>query len=251
MKKLDKKVAVITGGNSGIGLATAKEFIEQGARVIITGRNKATMEEALKLLGEKATGILSDASKMEDINALPGIIREKGFNAVDILFYNAGIANFSSVQETTEEFFDNHMNSNFKGAFFTVQKLLPLFNPNGSIILNSSVLASVTLAGNAVYGASKAALLHFGKTLSIELADKKIRANILSPGAISTPIYSRLGMTEEQMEQFAAGFIAKIPAARFGESDEIAKAVLYLASEDSSYVTGSELHVDGGTRNLW
>jgi NAD(P)-dependent dehydrogenase (short-subunit alcohol dehydrogenase family) len=249
--KLKDKVAVITGGNSGIGLATAKEFIEQGAKVIITGRNETALKTAVEGLGPSASYIVSDAGKLEDNLNIAKLLAAKGINNIDILFYNAGVAQFAPVAEMSPEIFDANVNINFRGAFFTVQNLLSIINDGGSIILNTTFLATGTMVGNSAYGASKAALLSLGKTLAVELAPRKIRANSISPGAISTPIYSKLGMNEAQLGAFASSFIPKIPMARFGEASEIAKVATFLASSDSSYVTGAELLVDGGTAVQW
>jgi NAD(P)-dependent dehydrogenase (short-subunit alcohol dehydrogenase family) len=247
MSKLQGKIALITGGNSGIGYATAEAFIKEGATVIITGRNAVAVAEAAQKLGNGTRGIVSDASKMEDIKDLPTQISEK----IDIVFYNAGVAQFAPLSDMTEEMYDANMNINFKGAFFTIQKLIPALNDGASIIFNGTFLGHSTMAGNSAYGASKAALIHLAKTLAMELAPRKIRANTISPGAISTPIYSKLGMDDEQLSAFAAGFIPKIPMGRFGEASEIANAAVFFASDDSSYVTGSELLVDGGTAVQW
>jgi NAD(P)-dependent dehydrogenase (short-subunit alcohol dehydrogenase family) len=251
MKRLDNKVAVITGGNSGIGLATAKEFSSQGATVIITGRNTASLEKAAAEIGSNVKTLVSDASKLADNKALGAQLTAIGITSVDIFFYNAGVAQFAPLAEATEELYDANVNTNFRGAFFSVQSVLPLIKEGGSIIFNTTVLASRTMAGNGAYGASKAALVSLAKTLAVELADKKIRVNSLSPGAISTPIYNKLGMNEAELSAFAAGFIPKIPQSRFGDATEIAKAALFLASTDSSYVTGAELVVDGGTGIKW
>jgi NAD(P)-dependent dehydrogenase (short-subunit alcohol dehydrogenase family) len=251
MNKLQGKLAVITGGNSGIGYATAEAFIAEGAKVIITGRNAEAVAEAAKNLGSGTIGIVNDAAKMEDLRLIDNQIKAQGIEKIDILFYNAGVAQFAPVSDMTLETFNNNMNINFRGAFFTVQSLLPMLNDGGSIIFNGTFLGHSTMAGNSAYGASKAALIHLAKTLGVELAGRKIRANTVSPGAISTPIYSKLGMNDEQLSAFAAGFIPKIPMARFGEAAEIAKAVVFFASDDSSYVTGAELLVDGGTGVQW
>jgi NAD(P)-dependent dehydrogenase (short-subunit alcohol dehydrogenase family) len=251
MNKLQGKTAVITGGNSGIGYATAEAFIEEGARVVITGRNAQAIAEAAAKLGSGTIGIVNDAAQMADLRAIDQQLKAKGVEAVDILFYNAGVAQFAPVSDMSLETFDNNMNINFRGAFFTVQSLLPMFNEGGAIIFNGTFLGHSTMAGNAAYGASKAALIHLAKTLAVELAGRKIRANTISPGAISTPIYSKLGMNDEQLGAFAAGFIPKIPMARFGEAAEIAKAAVFFASADSAYVTGAELLVDGGTGVQW
>lgn len=249
--KLQHKTAVITGGNSGIGLATAKEFAAQGAQVVITGRNQKALDAAVAEIGNGARAIISDASVVHDNKNMAAKLQAIGVNQVDVLFYNAGVAQFAPAGEMSEEMFNANMDTNFRGAFFTVQSLLPLMTEGGSIIFNTTFLATGTMAGNAAYGASKAALISLGKTLAIELASKKIRVNSLSPGAISTPIYDKLGMNGEELAAFAAGFIPKIPMARFGEASEIAKAALFLASTDSSYVTAAELLVDGGTAVQW
>jgi NAD(P)-dependent dehydrogenase (short-subunit alcohol dehydrogenase family) len=249
--KLQNKVAVITGGNSGIGLATAQEFIAQGATVIITGRNEKALQEAVSSLGAKAHYIVSDAGQLDQNLAIAEKVKAKGFAAIDILFYNAGVAQFAPVADMTIDMYEANTNINFRGAFFTVQNLLPLLTEGSSIIFNTTFLATGTMVGNSAYGASKAALVSLGKTLAVELAPKKIRVNSLSPGAISTPIYNKLGMNEEQLGAFAASFIPKIPMARFGEASEIAKAASFLASSEASYVTGAELLVDGGTAVQW
>jgi NAD(P)-dependent dehydrogenase (short-subunit alcohol dehydrogenase family) len=247
MSKLQGKIALITGGNSGIGYATAEAFIAEGAKVIITGRNEVAINEAVAKLGSNASGIVSDAANLDHIKALPAKVGQN----IDILFYNAGVAQFAPVAEMSEEVFDANMNINFRGAFYTVQKMIPQLNEGASIIFNGTFLGHGTMAGNSAYGASKAALIHLAKTLGVELAGQKIRANTVSPGAISTPIYSKLGMNEEQLSAFAAGFIPKIPMARFGEASEIAKVAVFLASDDASYVTGAEILVDGGTSVQW
>jgi NAD(P)-dependent dehydrogenase (short-subunit alcohol dehydrogenase family) len=249
--KLENKVAVVTGGNSGIGLATAQEFIAQGATVIITGRNESALKEAVAKLGSKAHYIVSDAAKLEENLAIAEKVKVLGVSQIDVLFYNAGVAQFSSFAEFTSDMYEANTNINYRGAFFTTQNLLPMINEGGAIIFNTTFLANGTMHGNAAYGASKAALVSLGKTLAVELASKKIRVNSVSPGAISTPIYSKLGMDETQLGAFAAGFIPKIPMARFGEASEIAKAATFLASADASYVTGAELLVDGGTAVQW
>jgi NAD(P)-dependent dehydrogenase (short-subunit alcohol dehydrogenase family) len=251
MSKLQGKVALITGGNSGIGYATAEAFIAEGAKVIITGRNAEAVAEAAKNLGSGTIGIVNDAAKMEDLRSIDNQLKAQGVEKLDILFYNAGVAQFAPFAEMSLEMFNNNMNINFRGAFFTVQSLMPMLNEGSSIIFNATFLATSTMPGNSAYGASKAALVHLAKTLAYEFAGQKIRVNTISPGAISTPIYSKLGMDEAQLGEFAAGFIPKIPMARFGQASEIAKAAVFFASDDSSYVTGAELLVDGGTAVQW
>jgi len=245
MNRLKGKTAVITGGNSGIGLATAQLFLEEGARVIITGRRADAVRQATKNLGEGAFGLVSDAGNMEDVRSLPDEIR-KITPTVDVLFANAGIGLFAPFNQTSEDLFDNNLNVNFKGVFFTVQGLLPLIPDGGSILLNSTILVHSGLETTSAYSASKGAVLALGKTLAIELASRQIRVNSISPGPISTPIYDKMGMSEEVLKEFAAGVQAKVPLKRFGESRDVAQVALFLASDDSAFMTGSEVSVDGG-----
>lgn len=246
MKKLENKTALITGGNSGIGYATAQRFIEEGAKVIITGRNSEAVAEAIKTLGHNTIGIVCDAAKMNDIKTLKSELAKYKVDTIDVLFYNAGVGQYAPVGVMTEEMFDANMNINFKGAFFTVQNLLPQLNEGASIIFNGSSLANVSMPGNGAYGASKASLIMLAKTLALELAEQKIRTNVVSPGNINTPIYSKLGLTDEELQGFANNFIPKIPLARFGEPKEIANVATFLASDESSFVTGTEIVADGG-----
>jgi NAD(P)-dependent dehydrogenase (short-subunit alcohol dehydrogenase family) len=245
MSKLKGKTAVITGGNSGIGFATAKVFLHEGAKVIITGRNEKSVQEAVQELGKNAFGIVSDAGKMSDLNSLKQKV-EQVSPVVDILFANAGVGLFAPFSQTTEEIFDSNMDINFKGAYFTIQKLLPLVADGSSIILNSTIILHSGMETTTAYAASKGAVLSFCKTLAIELAGRQIRVNSISPGPINTPIYSKMGMPEEALKEFAAGIMAKIPLKRFGESEDVANAALFLASSESSFMTGTELFVDGG-----
>lgn len=245
MKKLEGKTAVISGGNSGIGLATAQEFIDQGAKVIITGRNASSLAEAAASLGTAASYIVSDVSKTTDLDQLKDEVAAIA-GTIDILFINAGVAFFAPFEQVNEEFFDQQFNINVKGAFFTVQKLLPILNDNGSIILNASAVTKKGMAGGSVYTATKAALNSLASTLSAELVGRGIRVNTVHPGPIATPIYDKMGMPAEQQNQFATDIASQIPMARFGDPSEIAKAVLFLASSDSSYIIGTELLIDGG-----
>lgn len=199
MKSLENKVAVVTGGNSGIGYATARELAQQGAKVIITGRNKEAIEKAAAELG--VTGIVSDQSKLDQIGQLAAETKEK-FGKVDILFLNAGLANFSSVETATEEHYDSIMNLNVKGVYFTVQKFLPIINDGGSVIFNASVNAVLGMPDSSVYSASKAALLSINKVLARELAPRKIRVNAVLPGPIATPLYGKLDLSKEQVNGF-------------------------------------------------
>jgi NAD(P)-dependent dehydrogenase (short-subunit alcohol dehydrogenase family) len=245
MSKLKDKTAIITGGNSGIGFATAELFAKEGARVIITGRREDAVKEAVQKLGQGVQGIVSDAGKMDDINVLHKKVSSI-FSVVDILFMNAGVALFAPFDQTTEEAFDTLLNINLKGVFFTVQKLLPLLREDGSIILNSSILVHSGMANASAYAASKGAVLAFNKTLAVELAPRNIRVNSISAGPINTTIYSKLGIPEEALQEFATGIQAKIPLKRFGEASDVAQAALFLASSESRFLTGSEITVDGG-----
>jgi NAD(P)-dependent dehydrogenase (short-subunit alcohol dehydrogenase family) len=245
MNRLKGKTALITGGNSGIGLATAQLFLEEGATVIITGRRTAAVKEATATLGKNAFGIVSDAGSMTDVRVLPAKVKEIA-SKVDIVFANAGVGLFAPFNETTEDLFDSNLNINFKGVFFTIQGLLPLIPDGGSIILNSTILVHSGLETTAAYSASKGAVLSLGKTLAVELAARNVRVNSISPGPISTPIYAKMGMSEDVLREFAAGVQAKVPMKRFGESKDVAQVALFLASDDSSFMTGSEVSVDGG-----
>lgn len=250
MDRLKGKTAVITGGNSGIGYATAALFLKEGARVIITGRRNDAVREAVEKLGKGAYGIVSDAGNMADVRKLPEDIKEIS-STVDVLFANAGVGHFAPFIDTTEELFDSNLNVNFKGVFFTVQGILPLLTESASIILNSTILVHAGLETSSAYSASKGAVLSLGKTLSIELAARNIRVNCISPGPINTPIYGKMGMTDDALQQFAAGVQAKIPLKKSGESNDVAKLALFLASEESSFMTGTEVPVDGGKRNTF
>ena len=243
MKNLTNKVAVITGGNSGIGYATAKELAEEGVKVIITGRNRTAIEKATNELG--VTGIVSDQSKLAQIDQLVAEVKEK-FGKVDILFLNAGLASFAPVESATEEHYDEIMNANVKGVYFTVQKFLPIINDGGSIIFNTSVNAVLAMPDSSVYAASKAAVLSINKVLARELASRKIRVNAVSPGPIETPLYGKLGLSEEQVNGFGKVLGEKILLNRFGKAEEIAHVVKFLASDESSFITGSEITADGG-----
>ena len=243
--KLEGKVAVVTGGNSGIGLATAKEFAREGARVVITGRDARTLEEAAREIGGGALALRSDASSLADIEALFAAVKER-FGRVDVLFVNAGVAQFAPVEETDEELFDHVMDINFKGAYFTVKKALPLLNDGASVILNTSVVAHIGFPNSSVYSASKAALLSLVRTLSADLVGRGVRVNAVSPGPVETPIFGKMGLPPESINETKRGFSEQVPLKRFGRPEEIAKAVLFLASSDSSFLVGTEIIADGG-----
>src|SRR5205807_1159783 len=249
MGKLEGKVAIITGGNSGIGLATAKEFKEQGARVVITGRDQQTLDEARKEIGGEVLAVRSDTSSLMEMDKLFAVVKEK-FGKIDVLFVNAGIGKFAPVEAVTEDLFDSIMDVNFKGAYFTIQKALPLLNDNASIVLNASINAYIGMPNSSVYAASKAALITLARTLSAELVGRGIRVNVVSPGPVTTPILGRMGMPPEVLEETKKSIQAQVPMKRFGRPEEIAKAVLFLASEDSSFLLGTELVADGGMSQL-
>lgn len=244
-QKLHNKIAVITGGTSGIGLATAKRYVEEGATVVITGRNKETLDKAIEELGANVHGIQSDVSKLDDLDRLYSEVKEK-LGHIDILFANAGVAEIASIEDSDEAFYDRQFDINVKGLFFTVQKALPLLKDGSSIILNASIVATKGFESFSVYSATKAAVRSFARSWATDLAARKIRVNAISPGPIETPIYGKFGLPQEQIEQMGASFVAQVPLARFGQASEIADAALFLASNDSSYINGVDLAVDGG-----
>ncbi len=243
------KVAVVTGGNSGIGLATARAFAREGARVAITGRSDVTLKAAQKELGPDALVIKADMSRVPEIAAAMDQIKKK-FGRIDTLFVNAGIGRFVPFEAVTEEFFDETIATNLKGAFFTVQKATPLFSRGAAVVLNASINAHMGMPNSSVYGASKAALVNLAKTLSADLLQRGVRVNVVSPGPIATPILDRMGLPEEQTRQLKEQITEQVPLKRFGHPDEIAAAVLYLSSSESAYVLGAELVIDGGMIQL-
>jgi len=245
MKKLEGKVALITGGNSGIGLATAKLFAEEGAHVFITGRRQDELDAAVKQIGKNVTGIQGDVSNLADLDRQYAAIKQQKGH-IDVLFANAGGAEFLPLGSITEEHFDKTFNINVKGLVFTVQKALPLFRDGGSIILNASIAGTKGMGALSVYSATKAAVRSFARTWTTDLKQRKIRVNAISPGPIDTPAIGKLASTKEEAEQMKTHMAAAVPLGRMGHSDEIAKAALFLASDDSSFVTGIELTVDGG-----
>jgi NAD(P)-dependent dehydrogenase (short-subunit alcohol dehydrogenase family) len=249
MAKLDGKVAVITGGSSGIGLATAQRFAAEGAHVFITGRRQGELDQAVKLVGKNVTAVQGDVAKLADLDRLYAAVkREKGH--VDIVFANAGGGEFVPLGSITEEHFDKTFDMNVKGLLFTVQKALPLLRNGGSIILNASIAGSKGLEAMSVYCASKAAVRSFARTWTVDLKARKIRVNALSPGPIDTPAMNALGKTEAEVDQFKSSMAGAVPLGRIGLPDEIATVALFLASDDSSFVTGIELFVDGGMAQI-
>ncbi len=245
MNKLEGKIALVTGGNSGIGLATAKQFVNEGAYVFVTGRRDAELAAAVKEIGKNVTGVRGDVSNLGDLDRLfAQIKREKG--KLDIVFANAGVARFARLGTITEEFYDSIFDINVKGLLFTVQKAIPLLPDGASIILNSSIVGSKGLSMNSVYSATKAAVRSFARTWTTDLKDRHIRVNAVSPGSIDTPGLSDLLASSETGPQRLQMIRNTVPLGRLGTPDEIAKAVVFLASDDSSYVTGTELFVDGG-----
>ena len=245
MGKLDGKIALVTGGNGGIGLATAQQFVTEGAYVFITGRREAELAAAVKQIGRNVTGVQGDVSNLGDLDRLfAQIKREKG--KLDIVFANAGVAKYAPLDKITTEFFDSIFDINVKGVLFTVQKALPLLTDGGSIILNASIVASKGFKANSVYSASKAAVRSFARTLTMDLKDRGIRVNAVSPGPIDTPGLSELLASSETGQQRAKIISTTVPLGRLGTPSEVAKAVVFLASDDSSFVTGTELFVDGG-----
>jgi NAD(P)-dependent dehydrogenase (short-subunit alcohol dehydrogenase family) len=245
MGKLEGKVALITGGNGGIGLATAKQFVNEGAFVFITGRRDSELATAVKEIGRNVTGVQGDVSKLGDLDRLFAQIKqEKG--KLDIVFANAGVAKYGPFGEITEELYDSIFNTNVRGLLFTVQKALPLMPDGASIILNASIVASKGLSANSVYSATKAAVRSFARTWTTDLKNRRIRVNAVSPGSIDTPGLSNLLASTETGQQRLKMIHNTVPLGRLGMPDEIAKAVVFLASDDSSYITGTELFVDGG-----
>jgi NAD(P)-dependent dehydrogenase (short-subunit alcohol dehydrogenase family) len=245
MGKLDAKIALITGGTSGIGLATAKEFVNEGAYVFITGRRGPELTAAVKEIGRNTTGVQGDVSNLVDLDRLFAQIKQEK-SRLDIVFANAGAAKYAAVGKITEELYDSIFNTNVKGLLFTVQKALPLMPDGASIILNASIVASKGLSANSIYSATKAAVRSFARTWTTDLKDRRIRVNAVSPGAIDTPGLNDLLASSETGQQRLKMISNVIPLGRLGTPKEIAKAVVFLASDDSSYITGTELFVDGG-----
>ncbi len=244
-KKLEGKVALITGGNSGIGLATAKLFKEQGAKVIVTARSQETYEKAQKEIGGHFDVVKADVSNLGNLDSLYKHIKTK-YGTLNTLFANAGVALFRPTTESDPEFFDNQFNTNVKGLYYTVQKALPLLAAGSTVVLNSSVVATKGMAGASVYAATKAAIRSFARSWTAEIPVAQTRFNVLSPGPIETPIYGKMGMPADAVKAFGEQMTSVVPAHRFGSADEMAKVALFLASDDSSYVCGADISADGG-----
>jgi NAD(P)-dependent dehydrogenase (short-subunit alcohol dehydrogenase family) len=245
MGKLDGRVAVVTGGNSGIGLATATAFQAEGARVAICGRDARTLDDAARALGGGVLTVAADVTRLDDLDRLFAATRER-FGGVDILFVNAGTATVGPIEAMTEAIVDDVMATNFKGAYFTIQKALPILNDHASVILNGSVNAHVGFPNISVYSASKAAVHSLARTLAVELVERGIRVNTINLGPIDTPLYGKLGLPQEALQGFAQAVAGRLPVKRFGSPEEVARAAVFLASTDSSFIVGSEITTDGG-----
>jgi NAD(P)-dependent dehydrogenase (short-subunit alcohol dehydrogenase family) len=249
MNRFANKSVLVTGGSSGIGLATAKAFAAEGARVVITGRDSAALEQAKAALGSNAVAIRNDTGTPESAAALAAAIAA-GDIRLDAVFINAGSARFAAFPDVTEAFWDQMFDSNVKGAYFQIQALLPLLNQGASIVLNGSINAHIGMPDTTVYAASKAALVSLAKTLSAELLPRGVRVNVVSPGPISTPLYGKLGMDAATLKTVAAQIQSQIPLGRFGMPEELASTVLHLAAPESAFIVGTEIIVDGGMAQL-
>ena len=247
--RLSGKIALITGGTTGIGFATAQLFQKEGARVIVTGHNPKTVEDAQEALGVNALVVASDASSLADADALMKIISER-FGRLDILFANAGIVQFAPVEQVDESFFDRHFDLNVKGLFFTVKKSLKVLSDGGAVLLNASVASCKGFAGASIYSATKAAVRSFGRTLAAELAPRRIRVVTISPGPVATALLSKLEMPKEAADAVAAGWVQGVALKRIGQPEEIANLALFLASDEASFITGTEVFADGGLAEL-
>ncbi|MFZ0276289.1 MAG: SDR family oxidoreductase [Candidatus Sulfotelmatobacter sp.] len=248
-KRFEGKTVVITGGNSGIGLATAKLFHEEGAKVAISGRDQKTLDEAVRTIGNGTLAVKADVSKLADIDKLFAQVAAK-FGKIDALFANAGIAKFAPASDSGEQLFDETFDTNVKGLYFTLQKALPYLNDGAGIVLNSSVVNSKGNVATSVYSASKAAVRSLARTFGAELVDRGIRVNVVSPGPITTPIFGRTGLPQAAIDEFAEGIKTRVPMKRFGTPEEVGHAVLFLAGNEASYITGVDLNVDGGTGQI-
>ncbi len=249
MGKLQNKVAVVTGGNSGIGLSAAKAFIDEGAKVVVFGRDRATLDRAVESLGANALGVQGDVTQDPDLARLFAAARQR-FGKVDVVFANAGVAEFLPVEAANDDHFDRLVGINMRGVLKTVQQAIPVLNDGASIVLTTSGANEIGMPGASVYAATKAAVRSFARTFSAELVGRRIRVNAVSPGPVATPILGRMGMTEEQIKATEGQLADMVPLKRAAEPDEIARAVVFLASSDSAYVVGAELVIDGGLTQL-
>jgi NAD(P)-dependent dehydrogenase (short-subunit alcohol dehydrogenase family) len=249
MKKLTNKVAVITGGSSGIGLATAQEFVDHGSKVVIFGRNKEALDNAITQLGKNSLAVQGDVTNLSDIERLFNETKSK-FGHLDILIVNAAQAKLAKIADTSEELFDDMVRVNFKGAYFTLQKAIPFMNDNASVVVITSWLNSVGFGGASLVSACKAGLRSLVRVASAELMERGIRVNAVSPGAIGTPLWGKIGLPAEVLKAAGEAITNQIPIKRWGQPEEIAKAILFLVSADASYIVGNELSVDGGLRQI-
>jgi len=244
-KRFEGKTVLITGGNSGIGLATAKLFKDEGANVAISGRDQKTLDEAVRVIGKDTLAVKADVSNLADLDRLFTQVSTK-FGKIDALFANAGIAKFAPASDSTEQMFDETFDINVKGLYFTLQKAIPYLNDNAGIVLNSSVVNSLGTPGASVYAATKAAVRSLSRTFAAELVGRGIRVNVVSPGPINTPIFGKTGLPQAALDEFATQIKADVPMKRFGTPEEVGEAALFLASSQASYITGVDLNVDGG-----
>ena len=249
MKNLENKVVVVTGGNSGIGLAAVKQFLAAGAKVVFSGRRQSALDEAAAGLDGEFAAVLADQGKVAD-NAKLVQAAVDAYGGIDVIFANAGVAQFAPSDMISEDFFDNQFDINIKGPAFLVKEALPHLKEGSSIIFNTSIVHQKGFEGAGVYSATKGALRAYARVLTTELAPKGIRVNSVAPGPIGTPIYDKMGMTDDQIQQMGQGFAQTVPLKRFGESDEVAAAVVFLASSDASYINGIELEIDGGMSQI-
>ncbi|MBF6025220.1 SDR family oxidoreductase [Lysobacter niastensis] len=249
MNRFNQKTVLVTGGSSGIGLAAAQAYAAEGARVVITGRDQATLDQAASAIGGNAVALRNDAGDTASARALGAELSSRGMR-LDAAFINAGAAKFSSFADTTEAFFDDLFTTNLKGAYFQLQALLPVLNDGASIVLNGSINARIGMPNTSVYAASKAALISLAKTLSAELLPRGIRVNVVSPGPVTTPLYGKLGLDDAALKATAAQIQSQIPLGRFGTPEEIAATVLHLSSPESGFIVGTEIVADGGMSQL-
>lgn len=249
MKRFESKTVLITGGSSGIGLATAQAFAREGARVVITGRDAAALATARETLGANALTIVNDAGSLTDATALAKAIADANLN-LDAVFINAGVAKFGAFTDIDESLWDLTFNTNVKGPYFQIQALVPYLNKGASIVINGSINARLGMPGSSIYAASKASVISLAKTLSAELLPRGVRVNVVSPGPVHTPLYGKLGLDAATLEATAAQILSQVPLGRFGTPDEIASTVLHLSSPESAFIVGTEIIADGGMSQL-